>query len=92
MKRDINLFRRILLFIEADRTPFRLHDGWTEGLEVDFEDVSPFLTAHHLLMLEKEEYIVLADHEFREHNKIPRVVRLTWKGYDYLDGIRNGPA
>lgn len=86
MNRNIDLIRRILLFVEADQTPFRIHDGWSEGLEIDFDDVSPFVMARHIMMLGEAGFIAIGK---LANGEIPRVVRLTWQGYDYLDSIRD---
>jgi hypothetical protein len=86
MKRDIDLIRRILLFIEADEVPPRVQDGWAEGVKVGFADVPPSVLTHHIVMLSRAGLIEIQE---AEDARPPAITSLTWRGYDYLDEIRH---
>lgn len=57
-------------------------------MRVDFDDISPLTTAHHLILLSEAGFIVLQSCIRRTANELPNVIRMTWAGYDYLDSIR----
>ena len=85
VKRDMSLIKRILEFVDADNSPPRFHDGWTEGTEIKLEDAPIYDLSQHILMLGEAGYVELGKLEYDE---IPRIARMTWKGYDLLDQLR----
>ncbi len=77
MKRDFDLVRKLLLFIEERGS--RLYKG-----SIPIEGYDRDAVVHHLFLLADAGLIELGSETLA--NKGPLV--LTWKGCDYLDELR----
>lgn len=87
MKRDLDLIREILLEIEKENTP----NVSVENLfKKDFKKDSEDILSEHILLLSEADFID-SMHETLENGKMIFVgnVRITWKGYEFLEQIRN---
>lgn len=90
MKRDMNLIKRIVEFIEtlepgssANDSSFTVH----LGLEKEY-DRDTILC--HIGLLEEEKFIIgkVERSDFSATIKSIDIFRLTWKGHDLLDSLR----
>ena len=83
MKRDYELVRKLLFFLEAKPTPETVECPEVEGY-------SELEIKYHLLLLAQAKLI---DYE-PELTKTGRIIRvlafnLSWQGHDFLDAVRN---
>lgn len=86
-ERDMNMIRDILLLVESgplDKPIDIVRDGWTDDViyfhlelmeEADLIEIGSSWDGH--VDLEKSEYVP------------PRVGRITWEGYEFLDAARS---
>ena len=89
MKRDLDIIRNILLYIEnADNNRIRIYDIST-NLNLPIDTVK-----YHLDLLVDKKFIILRGcvtvmtPDFKPYDTI-RVVRMTFDGCDYLEAIKN---
>ena len=83
MKRDYELVRKILLFLEEKSTPEAIACPMIEG----YDDLT---IKYHLLLLAQAQLIDF-EPEQTATGRIIRVVafNLSWQGHDFLDSVRN---
>ncbi len=86
MKRDLDLLRDILLFIEEqDQSNWALISEWG-----DLYDIEPRTLNQHIQLLNEAEFIEIADISdvtYDGQRLYPK--RITMAGYDYLDNVRD---
>lgn len=83
MKRDYELVRKILLFLEEKSTPEAIACPKIEG----YDDLA---IKYHLLLLAQAQLIDY-EPERTDTGRIIRVIAfsLSWQGHDFLDSVRN---
>ena len=89
MKRDLNIFRTILLDLEHCKEPFFIGD-----LNDIFPDVKPYAAYYHLTLLKDCN---LVDYKSLGYSETPEKMhvislRLTAQGHDFIDSIRDDSA
>ena len=88
MKRDMDLIREILLFVEE-------HAPYPNGDSVSFkkDGVSDLDISFHIGLLENAKFVVAPSnsevHGSYLYKKYHVVVSITWQGYEFLDKIRD---
>jgi len=85
MKRDMDLIRDLLLYVENDRK----FNGQTEFIldnsrEIGMPDRSIEEITYHVVLLVKAGYL-----EGTADSMWPVISRLTWQGHEFLDNIRD---
>jgi hypothetical protein len=83
MKRDYELVRKLLLFLEDKSTPEAIACPNIEG----YDDLA---IKYHLLLLAQAKLIDY-EPELTNTGRIIRVIvfSLSWQGHDFLDSVRN---
>lgn len=82
MKRNMDLIRALLLEIEEK------HDGSGRSVKITGTGNSEVEVVEHLFMLTEAEMIESRDASHMQGRGII-VLRMTWKGHEYLDNIRD---
>ena len=82
MKRDMDLIRDLLLEIEAK------HDGSGRAVKISTDDRSQAEVTEHLFMINEAGLIEAKDASHLQGRNI-LVLRMTWAGHEFLDGIRD---
>ena len=83
MKRDIDLVRKILLFLEQDETE--------QETNTDLSDVEEQILLYHAHILIQAEYLEgnISTYESGEFAGDITSCELTWQGHEFLDSIRD---
>lgn len=83
MKRDMELIRKILFKIEQEVDNLAVYDLEIEGYSMN-------QVAYHCSILSEGGYILDYDGEYgSDELNCFGISRLTWKGHDFLDNIRD---
>lgn len=82
MKRDMDLIRTLLLEIEDK------HDGSGRDVKIKIEGRSHEEVTEHLFMLDEAGLIEGRDASHLQGRHM-LVLRMTWHGHEFLDGIRD---
>jgi hypothetical protein len=87
MKRDMDLIRKILLFAEE-------HCRYTEkeSPRIKIDGYSLYDISFHIALLREEEMVFAESSgtvEDTNRSRFTTITTLTWKGYDFLDKIRD---
>ena len=83
MKRDLDLYRAILLAVESAS-----EDNWGSDLDPEeFPNHTTEVVRHHVALLEDAGYLEVIDHIVG--NNIIDTGRITHSGYDFLDAVRD---
>lgn len=84
MKLDKDLVREILLAIEADTTDPK------KGIDLKIEKLSPQIISYHVELLTEAGFLVSRDHAYLfESVSIWRPARLTYKGHEFIETLRD---
>jgi hypothetical protein len=84
MKRDLELIRDILLFLENDKSPF----DWKTGIKGTEDRVKYF---YHIKILTQAGFIESIDMSSKsDPDWAP--ISLTWQGHEFLDAAKNDNA
>jgi hypothetical protein len=87
VKRDLDLIRELLLFLERKPTPSIIEDT-----DISIAGYESLAIQYHLLIMAQADLI---DCEKMRSSSTPeRIIRvmpfgLTWKGHEYLDAVRD---
>jgi hypothetical protein len=81
MKRDMDLVRLILLFLEEDDNPHHLPGP------IVIEGYSQYAIVEHLRLMESGG--LLSDVEVLYSNVANCIAHITWDGHNYLDSVRD---
>ncbi len=84
MQRDLNLVREILLAVEDSKGPIRgvpKIEGYPESQ-----------IGYHVIILNEAGLLTAVTERIGKQILVVSVERLTWKGHEYLDGLRNESA
>lgn len=88
MKRDMDLVREILLFLEDDNKEYYDGEDGTYML-INIEGYSKKEVDYHLTIMKDEEYLKgdlpFAEGKFITHSG----VRISWKGHDFIDTFQS---
>jgi hypothetical protein len=85
MQLDKDLVREILLAVEAsDHSP-------EEGITLSLENRTPQEVSYHVMLLSEAGFIIGQDASFMEDVfPVWQVKRLTYRGHEFLDTVRDG--
>lgn len=85
MKLDKDLVREILLAVEdSDHSP-------EEGITLSLENRTPQEVSYHVMLLNEAGFLIGHDASFMEDVfPVWQVKRLTYKGHEFLDTVRDG--
>ncbi|UXL41077.1 DUF2513 domain-containing protein (plasmid) [Pseudomonas fragi] len=85
MKLDKDLVREILLAVEASKNDPK------EGIDLVLKDRSPREISYHVLLLTEAGFVLSRDAAYlADAVSIWQPTRLTYKGHEFLDTVRNG--
>lgn len=82
MKRDFNLVRSILLFTESC-------PNWFSDKDIQIDGYSSKEISYHLAIMMEEKLLFGKTTVLHNGDTISDVVRMTWKGHDFLDACRD---
>jgi|SRR5690606_6844585 len=82
MKRDMELIRKILLFLEEDDKPFKWKHVVIEGYDSR-------IISHHLKILNEANLIEAKPIVATKDRENWMARSLTWEGHEFLDSIKN---
>jgi hypothetical protein len=83
MKRDMDLIRKILLFVEEHPDP----DGW---VQIELEDHPTKEVSYHIKLLDQAGLIEAEDLSTYGMDGFKWVARsLTWRGHEFLNAARD---
>jgi len=82
MKRDMDLVRDLVLYIEADET-------WPKSIQnIEIEGYGNDGIQYHLFLMQEAGLIQGCDVSTRGHHNMA-VLRLTWEGHEFATNARN---
>ncbi|MGV8864794.1 MAG: DUF2513 domain-containing protein [Pseudomonas sp.] len=85
MKLDKDLVREILMAIEANNSDPK------EGIDLVLENRTPREISYHVELLAEAEFVLARDAAYlADSMSIWRPTRLTYKGHEFLDTVRDG--
>ena len=82
MKRDMDLVRKILFAIEG--APYAML-----GIDLKLDGYSTEDVQFHLELLDEANLLRMAPESYRSAQELPKPMRLTWEGCEFLDAARN---
>ena len=84
MKCDMDLIRELLTRIESDPRADGKH--WLKLEQLDIGQHSAEEVRYQILLLSEAGFIKA---DFSQPSLMPRILRLTWEGHEFLDDIRD---